>query len=78
MPTTRAGPLISISTPLGADVLVLRSFTGREAISELFNFQLELVSEKPPVNLESIIGQNVTVSVVQNAGSTRYLNGFVS
>ena len=63
---------------LRRDVLLLRSFTGQEAISQLFNFRLELVSEKPPIRLESIIGQNVTVNMALSAGSTRYFNGFVS
>lgn len=78
MPSTQAGQFISITTPLGADVLLLRSFTGEEAISQLFNFRLELVSEKPPIRLESIIGQNVTVNMRLSDGSERYFNGFVS
>jgi len=78
MASTQAGQFISITTPLGADVLLLRSFTGREAISQLFNFQLELVSDKPPIKLESIIGQNVTVNMTLTDGSKRYFNGFVS
>src|SRR5262245_61944755 len=78
MPNTQAGQFISITTPLGDDVLLLKSFTGQEAISQLFNFQLELVSEKPPIKLESIIGQNVTVNMALSDGSTRCFNGFVS
>jgi type VI secretion system secreted protein VgrG len=78
MPSTQAGQFISIMTPLGADGLILRSFTGREAISQLFKFQLELASEKRAIGLESIIGQNVTVTIALTDGSTRYLNGVVS
>ena len=54
------------------------SFTGQEGISQLFKFQLELVSEKAPIRLESIIGQNVTVNMTLSDGSKRYFNGFVS
>ena len=78
MPDTQDGQFISVTTPLGDDVLLLRSFTGQEAISQLFRFRLELVSEKPPIRLESIIGQNVTVNMALSDGSTRYFNGFVS
>lgn len=39
---------------------------------------MELVSEKAPVKLESIVGQNVTVSLTQGDGSKRHFNGFVS
>jgi type VI secretion system secreted protein VgrG len=78
MANTQAGQFISITTPLGEDVLLLRKFTGEEGISQLFNFQLELVSEKPPIKLESIIGQNVTVNMTLTDGSSHYFNGFVS
>ena len=78
MPNTQAGQFISIMTPLGDDVLLLRKFTGDEGISQLFNFHLELVSEKPPIGIESIIGQNVTVNMTLTNGSKRYFNGFVS
>jgi type VI secretion system secreted protein VgrG len=40
MPNTQAGQFISITTPLGDDVLLLRKFTGDEGISQLFNFRL--------------------------------------
>jgi type VI secretion system secreted protein VgrG len=78
MPNTVAEEFISITTPLGKDALVLQKFTGQEGISQLFNFQLELVSEKAPVELESIVGQNVTVILTQGDGSKRHFNGFVS
>jgi type VI secretion system secreted protein VgrG len=78
MPNTQAGQFISIMTPLGDDVLLLRKFTGDEGISQLFKFRLELASEKPPIRLEAIIGQNVTVNMTLTNGSKRYFNGFVS
>ena len=78
MPDTQGGQFISVTTPLGDDVLLLRSFTGQEGISQLFNFRLELVLEKPPIRLESIIGQNVTVNMALSDGSPRYFNGFLS
>jgi len=78
MPSTQAGRFISITTPLGDDVLLLQKFTGQEGVSQLFSFQLELVSEKPPIKLESIIGQNVTVNMMLTDVSTRHFNGFVS
>jgi type VI secretion system secreted protein VgrG len=78
MPSGQAGQFISITSPLGRDALVLQKFTGQEGISQLFKFKLELISEQAPVQLESIIGQNVTVSLTLNDGGNRYFNGFVS
>jgi type VI secretion system secreted protein VgrG len=78
MPDTQGGQFISVTTPLGDDVLLLQKLTGQEGISQLFKFQLELASEKAPIRLELIIGQPVTVSMTLSDGSKRYLNGFVS
>ena len=78
MPDTQGGQFILVTTPLSDDVLLLRSFTGHEGISQPFRFRLELVSEKHPINLESIIGQNLTANMTLSDGSTRYFNGFVS
>jgi type VI secretion system secreted protein VgrG len=78
MPSIQTGQFISITTPLGDDVLLLQSFTGQEGISQLFKFQLELFSHKAPVSLEAIIGRNVTANMTLKDGSTRYFNGFVS
>src|SRR6267143_3403435 len=69
---------IAISTPLGADALLLRSFTGYEAISQLFRFDLDLLSEKPAISFDSIVGKTVTLTAVLADGSERYWSGYVS
>lgn len=79
MPFTQVNRLISLDTPLGKDVLLLQGFTARESISRLFNFQLDLLSEKNSISFDSIIGQNVTVRLNLHDGtSNRYFNGYVS
>src|SRR4030095_7243546 len=78
MSYTQAGRRISISTPLGGDALLLRSFTGVEGISQLFRFDLDLISEKESISFDSIVGKDVTVRVVLADGSERYWSGFVS
>ncbi|HVX65308.1 MAG TPA: type VI secretion system tip protein TssI/VgrG, partial [Bryobacteraceae bacterium] len=71
--------LLAISTPLGADKLLLRSFTGQEGVSQLFKFHLHLRSEDPNVNFDDIVGRNVTFSIKEyEAGEERYFNGYVS
>src|SRR3989454_4054724 len=69
---------IAISTPLGEDALLLRSFTGYEAISQLFRFDLDLLSEKPAISFDSIVGKTVTLTAVLADGSDRYWSGYVS
>jgi type VI secretion system secreted protein VgrG len=78
MALTQATREISIDTPLGEDVLLLRALRGQEAISRLFTFELDLVSENTSINYDDIVGKAVTVSVSLADGSSRYWNGFVS
>ena len=79
MSFTQANRLISLDTPLGKDVLLLQSFTGRESISRLFSFQLDVLSEQNSISFNSIIGQKVTLCVNLHDGtSNRYFNGYVS
>jgi type VI secretion system secreted protein VgrG len=78
MALTQAARQIAIDTPLGEDVLILRSFQGQEAMSKLFAFELDLVSEEPSIKYDDIVGQTVTVRVTLADGSPRYWNGYVS
>jgi type VI secretion system secreted protein VgrG len=75
---TQAGRLISVTTPLGEDKLLLTGFTGHEAISRMFNFHLTTLSEDTAIDFTTIIGQSVTVNVRQFDDSKRYFNGIVS
>jgi type VI secretion system secreted protein VgrG len=75
---TQDNRLISIDSPLGKDVLLLQGFTGREGISHLFSFHLDLASEKDSISFKSIIGQKVTIRVTQADNTPRYFNGLVS
>ena len=75
---------LSIDTPLGSDVLLLTRFTGTEALSAPFEYELELLSEKPDINFSDILGKNVSVSLSAKSGalsaasSIRYFNGYIS
>lgn len=75
---TQATRHIAIETPLGEDVLLLRSFSAHEEISRLSEFDLELLSEDYEINFDDIIGQNVTISMELPDGGKRYWNGFIN
>ena len=75
---TQTGRLISLTTPLGEDKLLLTGFTGHEAISRMFNFHLTTLSEEAAIDFTTIIGQSVTINVQQADDSKRHFNGFVS
>lgn len=75
---TQENKLLSIYTPLGKDVLLLAKLRGQEGLSEIFNFYIDLFSEKDKIAFEDIIGQNVTITISLADGSYRYLNGLIS
>jgi type VI secretion system secreted protein VgrG len=79
MPTyTQANRQIAVTTPLGKDVLLLTGFQGHEAISQLFNFQLDLVAENgSEISFDRILGQEVTVEMRLAKEEKRYFNGIV-
>lgn len=60
---TQEGRLLEIDTPLGPNAVILRSFTGSEAISRPFHFELDLVAEKDNLNYTQLIGNPVTFRV---------------
>ncbi len=78
MPYTQAERLIAIDTALGPDILLLQRFAGEEAMSRLFNFHLELLSEQNDIAMADMVGQQVTFSIALEDGSKRYFNGYVS
>src|SRR5690606_15720023 len=67
---------LELISPLGKDVLMVQSFTGTEAISQLFRFEMQLVSERTTVALDSLLGQKVTLRLNRDGGE-RYFNGYV-
>ena len=48
----------------------------REEMSRLSEYQLDLLSEKGDIDLDEILGKNVTVKLELPDDSTRYFNGY--
>src|SRR5947209_7121891 len=70
---------LSVETPLGMDELLLIGLTGREAISELFRFQFDLMAENSTnVKFEDLLGQKVTATIELHTNDKRYVSGIVS
>ncbi|OQR28014.1 type IV secretion protein Rhs [Pseudomonas sp. Bc-h] len=71
--------LIKLVTPLkGEQQLLLDSFTGSEAVSELFSFELQLLSHSAHIELKSLIGQPAQIQIELADGGTRFLDGCIS
>jgi type VI secretion system secreted protein VgrG len=75
---TQDGRPLAIETPLGKDTLLLIGFSGQEAISQLFSFQLEtLAKNETAIPFEQLMGQNVTVEWELPTNNKRFCNGIV-
>jgi type VI secretion system secreted protein VgrG len=68
---------IQLTTPLGASALLVRNYSGEEAISELFHYELELYSQNPSLDSTQIVGKAVTLQIPLSNGSFQYVNGIV-
>ena len=69
---------MEISTPLGADVLLFHRMNAREELSRLSEFQIDLLSERSDINLDEIMGKNVTVKLELPDDKKRFFNGYVT
>jgi type VI secretion system secreted protein VgrG len=74
----QANRLLSVTTALGGDELILSSFHGSESISRPFRFNLEMSSEDSNIAFDSVVGKDVTVKIQLADGGYRYFNGLVS
>ena len=67
-----------LQTPLGKDVLVLASFVASEGLSELFEFNVETLSEQENINFDNAIGQACTIKQTTYDNKIRYYNGILT
>lgn len=83
--TTQDGRQLTISTPLGKDVLLLNKMSASEGISELFRIHVELLHQEEDegieptiVDINQLLGQAVTITVEQEDESARTFSGIVN
>ncbi|MCY2967095.1 MAG: type VI secretion system tip protein TssI/VgrG [Planctomycetota bacterium] len=69
---------LAVSTVLGKDVLLLLSLTGREAISELFEYRLEMLSANSSLDVAGVVGTPVSVRLSTKDHPDRWFHGHVS
>ena len=72
--------LLQLATPLGKDDLLLAGFSGSEAISTPFRFDLSLMATPDTtIDAKKLVGQAMTVTIADaSGGDARYINGVVS
>lgn len=69
---------LSVTTPLGADALLLTGFHGEECMSSPFYFDLSMVSGDAALDFSKVVGKSATVTVNLDDGAKRYFNGIVT
>src|SRR5579859_656959 len=75
---TDAKASLKVTTPLGADALLLRGFRGEESLSEPFLFMLDMATEHSDLDVTQLVGAAATVSLTDGDGNTRLFNGLVT
>lgn len=67
---------LDVTTPLSNE-FTLVDLKGEEALSALFTYTLVLRTSGDAVDFEQIVGKTITVSISNEAGGFRYINGVV-
>ena len=78
MPYSQKERMCRVVSPLGDDALLVERMYAREAISELFLLELELLSERDDIAFDEIVGKSLTVTIDMQNGKQRHWNGVVS
>jgi type VI secretion system secreted protein VgrG len=69
---------LTVETPLGGDKLLLINFSGRESLSQLFEYHLDLMAPNlEDVAFDKLLGQKVSVTLELPGNKERYFNGIV-
>ena len=75
---TQDNRLIAVETSLGKDHFLLTGFSGQEGVSQLFQFDLEMLSDDDAADHTELVGQNLTFSICPRSGTRSFFNGFIS
>jgi len=64
-------------TPLPPEMLAFRGVVGHEALSQLFELDVDLVSPSHSLDMKQLLGKPLTLDI-EAAGGTRHLNGHIT
>ncbi|MBS0447264.1 MAG: type VI secretion system tip protein VgrG [Proteobacteria bacterium] len=78
MPARAMASPISLKSPLPSKDLFFESMADTGGLSALGETQLGLLSEKPDIKAEDLLGKSMTVEVALKDGSVRHFNGLVA
>lgn len=70
--------LVTIESALGRDALVVERLSGREAVSECFQLEVDCVAPSAQFELKTLIGEPLTLRLMQASGDTRVWHGYAT
>jgi len=68
---------VTVTSPFGDGKLLFQSLTGREELGRMFHYKLEALSENGALDLNKILGQNITIKAEFPDDRVRYFNADV-
>lgn len=74
---TQENRMLQVHTPLGRDVLLLKSFSGSETMSQLFSYRLEMESPRDSIQPNQLVGRQISFCVRLDDKKMRWFNGHV-
>ena len=72
------GRLLTLSTPLGANQLLVQRVVAHEQLSTPFTFTVDCLSQQHDLDLRQLLAQPVTLSILQADGTYHDLHAIVS
>src|SRR4051812_24313618 len=71
-------PPITLTSPLPSADLLFDSMTSSSGLSMLGETQLNLLSARPDLKAEDVLGKPVTITIQLREGGKRHVNGYVT
>src|SRR5579871_6411420 len=78
MSLTQAGRHIRVNTNLGEDKVFLESFEGDEHVSDLYRFELGLLTADPAFTMDSLLNKPAVVSLSLHDDTDRNFHGIIN
>lgn len=70
--------VMEITTPLGDGVLLFHAISTREELGRLFEYHIDVLSERNDIDPNKLLGHNVTVRVELPEGGERHFDAYVT
>ena len=71
--------MLEIATKAGATAFVVQRFSGHEELGRLYEYNLELLSERGDITAEQLLGTNATVALeLPDSKGSRSFNGYIT